>query len=79
MPKKEPLQGGEPVRGGNTPSIVQDGYSGKIPMAAITDLEWEAAGIMHGTATLILHIRDSKLARFTTSRERSHMAEAPHE
>jgi hypothetical protein len=32
MPKKEPLQGGEPIRGDDTPIIVQDGYSVKIPI-----------------------------------------------
>jgi hypothetical protein len=71
MPKKEPLQGGEPIRGDDTPSIVQNGYSGKIPKAGIIALEWEAAGITHGTATLTLHIRDGRLARYTTDRERS--------
>jgi hypothetical protein len=75
MPKKLPLRGGGPVRGGDTPSIVQDGYSGKIPTVGITALEWEAAGIIHGIATLTLHIRDGQLARFTTSRERSFVAE----
>jgi hypothetical protein len=71
VPKKEPLQGGEPVRGNDTPSVVQDGYSGKVPTAGITGLEWEAAGIMHGTAALTLYIKDGKLVRYTTSRERS--------
>jgi hypothetical protein len=32
------------------------------------------AGLEHGTATLVIHIRDGKLARYTTGRERSHMA-----
>jgi hypothetical protein len=49
----------------------KSGYSSKIPTAAITALEWELAGLVHGTASLTLHIRDGKLARFTTSRERS--------
>jgi hypothetical protein len=75
MNKKLPLQGGEPIRGDDTPSIVQDGYSGKIPTTAIIALEWELAKIVHGTASLTLHVRDGKLARFTTGRERSHMAE----
>jgi hypothetical protein len=76
MPKKIPLQGGEPVRGGDTPSIAQGGYSGNIPATAITALSREAAKLEHGTATLTLHIRDGQLARFITARERSHMAEA---
>jgi hypothetical protein len=51
-------------------------YSGKVPVAAIIALEWELAGLEHGTANLTLHVRDGKLARFTTGRERSHhMAE----
>jgi hypothetical protein len=51
------------------------GYSGKIPEAALIALEWELARLEHGTASLVVHIRDGKLARFTTGRERSHMAE----
>jgi hypothetical protein len=57
-------------------SGAQDGYSGKIPAAALINLEWELTGLEHGTATLALHIRDGKLVRFVTNRERSHMAEA---
>jgi hypothetical protein len=53
----------------------QGGYSGKIPVVAITAMEWELAGLVHGTATLTIHIRDGKLARFTTGRERSHIVE----
>jgi hypothetical protein len=63
---------GERVREG----IAQGGYSGKIPTAAITALSWELAGLTHGTASLVIHIRDGKLARFTTGRECSHQAEA---
>jgi hypothetical protein len=48
-----------------------DGYSGKIPPKGIIALGWELAGLVHGTATLNIHIRDGKLARFTTGRERS--------
>jgi hypothetical protein len=63
----------ESVRGGDTPDMPQQGYSGKIPAAAIIAMEWELAGLIHGTATLALHIRDGKLARYTTSRETSHI------
>jgi hypothetical protein len=56
--------------GKNTPAE-KDGYSGKIPTAAIVALEQELAGLVHGTANLVIHIRDGKLARFTTGRERS--------
>jgi hypothetical protein len=51
----------------------QLGYSGKIPTEAFRALEWELAGLVHGTASLTIHIRDGKLVRFTTVRERSHM------
>jgi hypothetical protein len=51
-------------------------YSGRIPTAAIIALEWELANLEHGTASLTLHVRDGRLARFTTGRERSIMAEA---
>jgi hypothetical protein len=56
---------------GNTPTEKQQNYSDKIPTAAITAFEWELAGLVHGTASLVFHIRDGKLARFTTGRERS--------
>jgi hypothetical protein len=65
------------VNSGETPK--KQAYSGKIPAAAITALEWELAGLDHGTAKLTLHVRDGRLARFTTGRERSHMAEALNE
>jgi len=52
-------------------SIDLPGYNGGVPVAAIKELEREAAGIMHGTITLTLHIKDGNLIRFTTSRERS--------
>jgi hypothetical protein len=77
VPKQKPLQGGKPIRGGDTLSIVQDGYSGKIPTVGIVDLERETAGIMHGTATLTLHIKDGYLIRYTTSRERSFVPGRP--
>jgi hypothetical protein len=51
------------------------GYSGRIPAAAINVFEWELTGLVHGMASLVIHIRDGKLARFVTGRERSHMAE----
>jgi hypothetical protein len=56
-----------------------EGYSSKIPTKAFTALSWEAAKIVHGTATLTLHIRDGKLARFVTSRERSFIEDAADE
>jgi hypothetical protein len=46
-----------------------------IPAAAITVLEKELAGLVHGTASLTLHVRDGWLARFTTGRERSFMGD----
>ena len=57
--------------------IAEGGYSGKIPVAAIMALEWELTGLAHGAANLTLHVRDGKLARFVTGRERTHIAEVP--
>ena len=51
--------------------IAEGGYSGKIPTAAISELSWEIAGLKHGSASLTMQIRDGKLIRFTTERERS--------
>jgi hypothetical protein len=58
----------------NGAATEKPGYSGKIPAAAIAALEWELAGVEHGTASLTLHVRDGRLARFATGRDRSHMA-----
>ena len=50
-----------------------NGYSEYIPAECFRALHNEAAGLIHGTVTLTLHIRDRKLARFATSRERSYL------
>jgi hypothetical protein len=42
----------------------QGGYSGKIPIEAISDLDGELAGLVDGKAFLTLHIRDGHLARW---------------
>jgi hypothetical protein len=55
--------------------MAQQGYSGKIPTPVLTALSLELAGLVHGTATLTIHIRDGRLARFATGRERSFMAD----
>jgi hypothetical protein len=52
---------------------VDKGYNGYIPPRAFTALSWEAAKIVHGTATLTLHIRNGKLVRFVTNHEQSFM------
>jgi hypothetical protein len=52
-------------------------YNGKIPVAAVNELEREAAGITHGAVTLTLHIKDGNLIRFTTGRERSFIPGKP--
>jgi hypothetical protein len=75
MPKQKPLHDGESIRGGDTSTITESGYDGNIPLAAFTAIERELAGLVYGTATLTIHIRDGRLARFTTGRERSHMAD----
>ena len=68
---KKPHQSGELIRGSGNSTISQSGYNGNIPETAFNALEQETAGLIHGTATLTLHIRDGQLARFTTSHERS--------
>jgi hypothetical protein len=75
MPKKIPLQDAVSIRGGDSSTIPQAGYNGYIPPEAITALSWELNGLVHGTATLTIHIRDGKMARFTTGRERSFMGD----
>ena len=54
----------------DTSTMPRKSYSGKIPVDAFNALEWEAAGLVNGTATLILHIRDGELISYVTSRER---------
>jgi hypothetical protein len=55
---------------------VSPGVPGNIPAAAIADLENEASGIYHGSASLVLFIRDGKPYRYTVSREQSKFTEA---
>jgi hypothetical protein len=57
--------------------MAQQGYSGKIPTPAFTALSWELAGLVHGTATLTIHVKDGHLSRYTTSRERSFVPGKP--
>ena len=73
MPEKKAPQSGELSRGGadNTHSITGIGYNGKVPVPGIIELEREAIGVIHGVAVLELHIRDSKLIRYVTHRQRS--------
>ena len=51
------------------------GYSGRVPPAAIMSLEWELTGLAHGTVNLTLYIRDGKLVRYATGRERTYVVE----
>jgi hypothetical protein len=53
----------------------KSGYSGRTPVKAIIALEWELSCLEHGTASLVIHVRDGKAVRFTTSREASHLLE----
>jgi len=50
-------------------------HGGAVPPAAITALSWELHGLTHGTATLEIHVRDGRLARFATGRTRSHLGD----
>jgi len=71
--KRKPLQAGQPIRGVNIDNntVSENGYSGYIPPAAFNALEWEVSGLMHGTASLTVHIKDGHLLRYVTGRERS--------
>jgi len=62
------------IRDGDTLSIAE---GGNILTVAFEALEKETTGIMHGTATLTLHVKDGQLNRFTTSRERSFVPGKP--
>ena len=76
MPKKKAPRSGELLRGktDDTNSIAKIGYNGYIPPLAIDALERETYGLVHGIARLEIHVRDGKLYRFVSGRERSHFA-----
>ena len=74
---KTPLTSKQLTQRYDTPVIAKDGYSGHIPPTAFNALEWEAAGLMHGKATLTLYIKDGNLNRFVTSRKRSFVSGKP--
>ena len=61
----------------NLQSVDLPGYNGTIPVVAVNALGQEAVGIIHGTVTLTLHIKDGNLIRFATSRERSFVPGKP--
>jgi hypothetical protein len=48
------------------------GYSGKISITAISDFDGELTGLADGAASLIIHIRDGHLVRWTTGGEGSY-------
>jgi hypothetical protein len=52
-------------------------YSGRIPAPAITAIECELTGLMHGTASITFHIRDGKLSRYETDKHISYIPEKP--
>jgi len=43
----------------------------RLPDDIIHDVEGEAAGLAHGTVTLELHFRDSRLSHYKINREKS--------
>jgi len=49
----------------------------KIPPEAFQALEQETSGLAHGTVTLAIHVKDNRLIRYTTSRERSFVPGKP--
>jgi hypothetical protein len=70
VPNKKPLQG-EPIRGSDTLKITERPFDGNIPNTAINVFKQEATGIMHGTVTLTIHVKDGLLSRYVINRERS--------
>jgi hypothetical protein len=66
MPKQIPLQGGKPIRGGDTPIIEQEGYCGKVPNTALREIEKELHGVLNGDVSLVFFIKDGSLSRFET-------------
>ena len=60
--KKEPLQGGRPVRGSlsDKDSITNEAFAGKIPPAVIAHLEREISDVVFGGVSLIVAIRNGQ-------------------
>jgi len=75
MPKINPS--GKTNQSGIVFAVPQTDYNGNVPLAAIHELKQEAAGVMHGTVTLTLHIKDGHLYRYTTGHERSFVPGRP--
>ena len=61
MPKKNPLQSGELIRGDINPNLPKNSYNGKIPVKDFMALEKELFGMAHGTVSLTIAIRDGQL------------------
>ena len=79
MPEKEKsFQDGQPIQSGDDASKMTDkAFDGNIPAEAVYSLGREAAGLMHGTVALIVHIKDGHLLRYTTNRKRSFSPDKP--
>jgi hypothetical protein len=77
MSKKNPLRDGGSFRGSDTSTISEIGFNSNIPPSAITALEQETVGLIHGTATLTIHVKDGHLIRYATGRERSYVPGRP--
>jgi len=63
---KKPLQGQGPIRGGDTLKVIENGYNGKVPNFTLHDVEAELRNVKNGDVSLVLIIRDSRLARYET-------------
>ena len=71
MLKEKTPQGGRPIRGDDTNSLADKSFDGNIPDSAINAFKQEATGLIHGTVTLTLHVKDGLLSRYVINRERS--------
>jgi len=66
-----------PIRGHDITNLTQTGNIGNIPPEAFQAFECEAAGVIHGTVTLTLHVKDGHLIRYTIDRELSFVPGKP--
>ena len=78
MLKEKKPQDGRSIRDSDTLILTDKFFDGNnIPVAAIKALKEESTGLLHGTVTLALHVKDGNLYRFTINRERSIVPDKP--
>ena len=73
---KKPLQG-KPIRGGDALTVTEKTFDCNILTSAIDALNEELTGLLHGSVSLTVFIKDGRLSRFTLNRERSIVPDKP--